>query len=202
MRKFLKGFIVLLTLTLISCSKDDSSANIKNGFLVGNTFFETDQILAEKCCTVGSGLQKYSIDIFTLDENNANGNGYNQFDHLASFYLYTGDEENLQLVSGTYTTNNSAYNSFVIDGHDYIEFRDNALASGSRELASSPGWYNDNTFQSGSVTINSITSELNEYDEYIVTHIDLDYKFRIDNINVVGNYSGPVELSDPTDSPY
>ena len=183
----LKRLTLLILLILMSCSNDDSTdSNISNGFRINGTFYETNYAAIE-------GSSSHDINFFsTLDIDGQNG-------YLANFDLYTGDTSgNGELIAGTYNANNSPSSPFTIDGYDYIQFRDNSDENG-RPLVASPGWYNDGTFQSGTVTINSVTSELNQNGYYIVTEIDIDYQFRIDEIDVVGNYNGPVQFTDFSD---
>ncbi|MFT5146950.1 MAG: hypothetical protein ACI9H1_001676 [Polaribacter sp.] len=179
--KNIKRLTYILAFILFGCSNDDSI--ISNGFKINGNFYETNY------AAIGGGSSSHGLKFFSNFE----------IGYIASFALYSGDTSgNGELIAGTYTANKSPTSLFGIDGYDYIQFRDN---TNSKKLAASPGWYNDSTFQSGSVTINSITSELNENGYYIVTEIDIDYQFRIDETNVVGSYNGPVQFSSLSDVP-
>ncbi|MEY8848573.1 hypothetical protein AB9K26_07145 [Psychroserpens sp. XS_ASV72] len=185
-----KVYIILISFILLACSSDDSDSNnnnnFNNGFVVNGQFYETNYVAIPKVNSqIGNSLPSYYIELFSNFD----------LDFLGRFALYPdGTSTSLELVTGTYPTDNS--NTFNSPGtprtvsEKIIEFRDN----------SGPGFdilvYSENTDNTGTVTINSITNVLDMDGFYTTTEIDIEYTFTgTDGTVVVGNYSGPVDFT-------
>ncbi len=192
MKKIKLLLLVLLSITLFCCSSDDSnSSNSENGFQIDGTFYPTDYtaISSPSRTTLGtifpSRLSFFSNIDYNIIEDDVN--------HIGYFTLYSGDtSENPQLIEGTYTTNLGDTAPFAI-GDDVIQFRDNVE---SENLFYSQYWDIDSGFESGNVTINSITNVLDENGNYKIEEIDISYRFRKNGREITGNYNGSVQYSD------
>jgi len=167
------GFMILS-----SCSSDDSdNTNVTNGFTVNGTFYETNFAKAN------SGNPYHLILSNPLNHNVEEG-------QFGSFYIRSGAQGDfIPLTEGTYSTSNGPNNVFGVDGYHPIHFQDN---SEEGNFAYSGYWHQDDNFQSGRVTVNSVTSESDGVNNQI-TEIDVDYEFKWNGITIIGNYSGTVE---------
>jgi hypothetical protein len=179
----MKKLITILFLTIIafstSCNSDDEIA-VVNGFRVDGNFYETPFV---KCRTSNA----YELNFSNLLDYNLPES------HFGSFYLNSGDRSgSLELIPGTYTTANGVNTYYSIDNQE-IRFQKN---SEEGSFAYSNNWSGDSEFSSGKVTINSITSTpltSSSNNEFIISQIDIDYRFVMDGKTVTGNYSGSVD---------
>ena len=179
MKKIKLFYGILIGLMILSsCSSDDSAnSNITNGFKVNGTFYATNFAKSD------SGNPYHLILSNPLNHNVEEG-------QFGSFYMRSGAQgDGIPLAEGTYSTSNGPNNVFGVDGYHPIHFQDN---SEEGKFAYSAYWHQDDDFQSGTVTINSITSNSDGLSNQI-TQIDVDYKFKWDGITIIGNYSGTVE---------
>ncbi len=167
MKKKLLYLITIGFIMLSSCSDDNSNSNLSNGFKVNGIFYETNFAKAS-CCS------SYILTFSSTEDHNLG--------QFGRFDLNTGGGlgNSIPLSPGTYTVTNNG-----ID--DNIHFDD--VTAEDRPLAYvAYSGYGQNGFQSGTVTVNSVTNAGIQ-----ITEIDLDYQFNWDDITVIGNYSGTVE---------
>ncbi len=166
------GFVIFT-----SCSNNDSTdSNLTNGFKVNGTFYSTDFAKAS------TGDPYHFIISNPLNHNAEEG-------QFGSFYLRKGiEEEGIKLIEGVYSTSNGHNSYFGIDNNP-IHFQKN---SEEGNFGYSAYWNIDEDFQSGTVTINSITTNIEASNERI-SEINMDYQFRWNGITIIGNYSGTVD---------
>ena len=162
--------ILIGIMIISSCSSDNSSSsNVTNGFTVNGTFYPTTFAYDSGCTP--------HIFIFSSTEDTNLGK-FGRFD------LRTGTQlDSPPLTTGLYTISNGKIDDNI--HFDDVNAEDRPLA-----YVAYSGNY-ENGFQSGTVTINSVTFDSENCN--VTTNIDLDYEFKWEGITVTGNYSGMVE---------
>lgn len=171
-------FKALLLITLIinlSCSSDDSENN-KNGFSVNGKFY-----------TTGYAYNDPGSYEFIFSSADKTQHSYKEI--LGKFNLHHPD---FFIEPRTYTTSNGGIFG-VVQFKKGIEIENGQIISFGDDIAiTCCAESNDNNFESGSVTVNTI-----EYNnEQRATYIDLDYTFRWQSKTIKGNFSGQV-FEDP-----
>ena len=171
--KKLKLIVTLfIGITFLNCSSDDSSnSNATNGFTANGVFYETEFAFAS-CCS------PYILIFSSYDFLSPNRSG-----HFGRFDLRTGS--NIPLSEGTYSINNGIED--LIQFKKDVDIVDGNPISGGENIAYT-GYSGQgvNGFQSGSVNINSVSSDANNQ----ITEIDINYEFQWEGIRVFGSYSG------------
>ena len=174
MKNLKSCFLILVFCFVYSCSSDDANDN-ENGFTYNGTFYETNFMKSS------SQSSPYHLNISNVLNHNL------PEAHFGSFYLNSGTTiDDGPLIEGHYDMQGSAVSRFGINGYNFIHFQDNSDAD---EVHIASGyWFQDDTFVSGSVTINSITSN----EDNAITDINLDYRFKWNSVTVKGHYHGEV----------
>lgn len=166
--------VILIGLTTLSCSSDDSTDNnVSNGFKVNGTFYPTE---------IGklSSHNPYRFNFSNL-LNHSDPDG-----HFASFAIKSGpNSEITPLLEGTYSTDDGPSGITAISDQLPIHFQDNSQEG---NFGYSQYWDLDDDFISGKVVINSVTSS----SDYQVTNIDIDYTFKWEGTTIIGNYNGVI----------
>ena len=179
MKKLLLLTIILYS--LISCSSDDASIN--NGFIVNGNTYKTDFTYSNQ--TIG-----YHYTTLIISSSDRYASDY--IEHRARMNIQYNTD---QLGPGTYKSKQgmSADGLYgIVSFYENIEKVDGSLYSLGDKIAYAEYIEYQNastdTFNSGTVTINSVEYNAEGY----LNYIDLNYKFSWNGISINGNYSGEV----------